>query len=82
MCDVRGQAAAAIGTPHVGISGVSSDRLKGQRRDELLRGVGQNHINRCARLHQFAGEIGALVTGDAARHTEEDSFAVEDTDSF
>ena len=37
---------------------------------------GEDHIDQCAGLGQLAGQIGRLVTGDAAGHAEDDPFAL------
>ena len=55
---------------------VARQRLHRERRDELRRGLGEDHPHVGARLDQQAAELGRLVGGDAAGHPQDDPAAI------
>ena len=58
-------------------TGAAGEAAERQRRDELLRGVGEDDVDVGAGLRELAGDIGGLVAGDAAADAEDDARAAK-----
>ena len=73
MADVE----LALRIEQIGKRTLAGERAGGERRDELLRGLGQNAAHRGATLLEPPDQVERLVGGNAAADHQKNAFAVE-----
>ena len=61
----------------VGVDGPAAQPLERDRRDEAGARLRQDDVDQRAGLRELADEVGALVSGDAARDADDDALAFE-----
>ena len=66
----------ALGVEQIGIDALMRQRAGGQRRDELLRGLGQHAADMDVPLLQPPDQVERLVGGDAAADDQGDARLV------
>ena len=66
-----------VAVEQIGMRALAGERGGGERRDELLRALGQDAAHAGAALAQAADQVERLVGGDAAADDEKDALARE-----
>ena len=61
---------SVAGAEHAGDDLLAGERGEGERADELLRCGGHDDLHAHVALLQLADDLGGLVGGDAAAHTQ------------
>src|SRR5437867_6051938 len=64
----------AAGGEHSGDDFVAGERSEGERAHELLGAARHYYLHLDVSLHQSAGQLGGLVSGNAASYSEDDSI--------